>query len=84
LRNLIHRLLSQGRDTASRAAAAASVFGAVRYKRPLPDRTCVYVDELTSGVIAYATGAKGKRGVPQLHRWNAWNPEINRIGFDML
>jgi hypothetical protein len=64
---------------------AASVSGVVvRHIRPLPDRTRVHVDELTSGVIAYATGAEGKRGVPQLRRWNSRNPEVKRSGFDVL
>jgi hypothetical protein len=64
---------------------AASVFGVVvRNIRPLPHRPRVYMDELTSGVIAYATRAEGKRGVPQLHRWNARNPDVKRSGFDML
>jgi hypothetical protein len=42
------------------------------------------VDELTFGVIAYATRAEGKRGIPQPHRRNVRNPDIKRIGFDML
>jgi hypothetical protein len=42
------------------------------------------MDELTFGVITYATRAEGKRSLPQLHRWNARNPNIERIGFNML
>ena len=37
---------------------AVGVFGAVPRKRPLPDRTCIYVDELTFWVVAHATGAE--------------------------
>jgi hypothetical protein len=42
------------------------------------------VDELTFGVITYATGAERKRSVPQLHRWNARNSDIERARLNML
>ena len=58
LRGLVARVPSQGEDTALRAAMAASVRDAARCKGPLPDGTRVYVDELTFGVVTYATGAE--------------------------
>ena len=71
-------------DTASRAAMAVCACGAARCKSPLPDGTRVNMDELTFGVITYTPRAEGKRSVPQLHRWNARNPDIDRIRFNML
>lgn len=51
---------------------------------PLADGTRVYVDELTFGIVAHAACAKGKRGVAQVSRWNARDPDVECIGFDVL
>ena len=63
---------------------AVPMSGAVRCKGPLADGARVYMDELTFGVIAYATGSEGERSVAQLRRWNARNPDIERIALNML
>lgn len=84
MRGLIRRLPSQGENTASRSAMAAGACGAARGKSPFPDWTRVYMDELTFGIVTYATRAERKRSVPQPHCWNARNPNIERIRFNML
>lgn len=81
---LAGKLHPQSRELALCVVAAVSVSGAVRHKCPLSDRTCIDVDELTSGVIAYSARSKRERGVSQLHRWNARNPDINRSAFNMF
>jgi hypothetical protein len=63
---------------------AVRVLAVVPGVGPFAGGTRVYVDELTLRVVTYATGAEGKRSVAQLDGWNAGNPEIKCIPFDML
>ena len=58
LHALIDRLPSQGEAEALRTTMAASVHGAARRKSPLPHGACVYVDELTFGVVTHAASAQ--------------------------
>ncbi len=82
---MIHPPRSQGEGMGLRTAMVASVRGgAMRRKGPLPDGTRVDMNELTFWIVTYTTRAEGKGGIPQLHRWNARNPDIERIRFDML
>ncbi len=63
---------------------AARVFGAVPRIGPFPGGTRVYMDELAFRVVTHAAGPERKRSISQLHRWNARNPEIQCIAFDVL
>jgi hypothetical protein len=53
-------------------------------KSPLPDRTRIYMDELTFWVVTHATSVERKGRIAQLNHWDARNPDIERIRFDML
>jgi hypothetical protein len=66
------------------ATVAATAIGAVGRIGPFADGAGVYVDELTLWIVAHAASAERKRGVTQLDCWNAWNPNIECIAFDVL